>query len=426
MKDRLYEAGEFIRKHSKADDFTLFIRGNDTLQTRFAQNAITQHISGNNITAYLSVAFGDKRGSANINQLDNDSLLYLIKTAENIAKINQPDPEFVPSESDSQYTCTKLFSKETAKLDSAKLVDNVQKSVENAQKADAKLSGITEREISQVYVNTKNGFEGYFDNTYFSHSMTMKKGDVETKVSQSMKDYSQFNLNHLIDDLNSQFNALTTPELFEAQKIPVILRPAALLDFFEVLYWTFNRRDADEGTSPYSGNIGKKFFGDRFSFSSTLKDDDIFASPFGHDGIVNKETEWVEKGELRNMPVERGYARRNNLQPSSIFNFNIQGGDNTEEEMLKMTKRGLIINRFWYIRPVDYKKGEFTGLTRDGVLYFEDGKVKHSVNNLRWNEVLHDATRRILALGKAVLVDSNSKVPFMLIDDFNFVDKTSF
>ena len=94
--------------------------------------------------------------------------------------------------------------------------------------------------------------------------------------------------------------------------------------------------------------------------------------------------------------------------------------------MMQKVERGLIINRFWYIRQVDRKRGEITGLTRDGVLYFENGKIKNSVNNLRFNEIPHEATKRILALGKAVATSTYFKVPTMLINDFNFVDSTTF
>ena len=94
--------------------------------------------------------------------------------------------------------------------------------------------------------------------------------------------------------------------------------------------------------------------------------------------------------------------------------------------MMQMVPRGLIINRFWYIRTVDTKAGELTGMTRDGVLYFENGKVKHAVNNLRFNEIPHDMTRRILALGKEKLTALSMIVPTALIDNFNFVDKTTF
>jgi predicted Zn-dependent protease len=65
-------------------------------------------------------------------------------------------------------------------------------------------------------------------------------------------------------------------------------------------------------------------------------------------------------------------------------------------------------------------------MTRDGVLYFEDGRVRHAVNNLRFNEIPYEMTRRILALGQEKLANSAMVVPTMLIDGFNFVDKTSF
>jgi predicted Zn-dependent protease len=104
----------------------------------------------------------------------------------------------------------------------------------------------------------------------------------------------------------------------------------------------------------------------------------------------------------------------------------IPGEGYTEEEMMKMVPRGLIVNTFWYIRSVDAKAGEFTGTTRDGVWYFEDGKIKYAVNNLRFNEIPHDATRRIISTGKSELASPSSLLPAMLIDNFNFVDRTTF
>ena len=91
-----------------------------------------------------------------------------------------------------------------------------------------------------------------------------------------------------------------------------------------------------------------------------------------------------------------------------------------------MVDEGLIINRFWYIRVIDGKSGELTGLTRDGVLYFKNGKIQKSVNNFRWNDIPHDMTRRILALGEQVVNSTRSIVPTMLIKDFHLVDNTRF
>ena len=87
------KALDFIQKNCNADDFTFYVSNKEDLLTRFAQNGITQHINGENLNISLSVAFDNKNGSASVNHLDEDALKYLINTAENIAKLNQPDPE---------------------------------------------------------------------------------------------------------------------------------------------------------------------------------------------------------------------------------------------------------------------------------------------------------------------------------------------
>jgi len=213
---------------------------------------------------------------------------------------------------------------------------------------------------------------------------------------------------------------------FEPQKIAVILRPGALQELIWYLGWMMNRRQSDEGFTPFTGQLGKPFFGEKFTWYSTLKRSELVCTPYNHEGIVASELAWVENGVLKNMPTSRHWAKEVSGTPCSTYNIYIPGGDATEAQMMQMVPRGLIINRFWYIRTVDAKAGELTGMTRDGVLYFEDGKVKHAVNNLRFNEIIHDATRRILALGANELASSHASVPTMLIDNFNFVDKTTF
>jgi len=152
----------------------------------------------------------------------------------------------------------------------------------------------------------------------------------------------------------------------------------------------------------------------------------VTARPFNSEGIASRELAWVENGVIKAMPTNRYWAQKQGLEPCDFYNFYIPGGDATEAEMMKLVPRGLIINRFWYIRTVDAKAGELTGMTRDGVLYFEDGAVKHAVNNLRFNDIPHLATRRILALGPNQLASSGMSLPSILFDSFNFVDKTNF
>ncbi len=427
MKARLEHIAQYIEKNCSADDYTLNVQFRDSHETRFAQNAVTQHMAGQNMGIHLEVAFGSKTGSASINQTDEASLDYVIRTAENMAKLNQPDPEFIPSEGSKEIPMIDDAYEATLNLSGEKMVDIVKTCILNAEKKDARVSGMTEKHYGMHLTATKNGFFGIYENADFGHSMTMKKDEVETKVSYSTKDYSAFSLEDQLNKLNAQFASLGAPQSFDPCKIPVIIRPSALMDYLGFLGWMMNRRQADEGLTAFTDQLGKKFFGARFSLASLVNDPLMSSTPFSYDGLVSEDVWWVKDGVLNAMPTNRQWAQKIGAKPyRQMYNMYIPGGDASEADMMSKVDRGLIINRFWYIRFVDAKSGELTGMTRDGVLYFEDGKVKHAVNNLRFNEIPHAMTQRILELGPSTLCESTMRLPTMLVDDFNFVDKTSF
>jgi len=425
-KQEMQKAAEFIRKNVKANDFSFSVTGSEDLLTRFAQNGITQHITGNKLNVSLGVDFDNKNGQASGNNLDEASLKYLIKTAESMAKLNQPDPENMPSEGAHKLPDVNNYSQNTADLSVEKIVDDIKICVENAKSKDAKLSGISEKCLDHTMLTTKNGFEGFDNSATFSHSMTMKKEGVETKVSRSIKDHAKLDFPALITQLNTQFDSLSNPVQIEKGRIPVILRPAAVLNWLRYLIWTYDRRTADEGHTPFTDQIDKKFFGDKFTFRSSLDDPELNAAKFLNGGVPGENIDWIVNGVIKNMSATRYYAKQKNLKALRPYNVIVEGGDTSEAKMMKMVKRGVIINNFWYIRPIDRKIGEWTGLTRDGVLYFEDGKIQKSVTNFRWNEILHDATKRILAMGPSIQQEYYAKVPTLLINDFNFVDVTTF
>ncbi len=421
-----HQAHEYIRKRIEADDYTMHVFCYNKLETRFAQNAITQHMNGDFEHVSLQVAFGNRSGIATANRLDEETLDWLIDTAQQIARVNEPDPEYVPSEGACELPPSDDFDEAVAAYPVEKMVDGIIACVRNAEGQDAKVSGLSTRFSRTWNAFSKNGFDGEDRDTFFEHSMTLKKGEAETKVSQGVNRMAQFSMAALIDQLNDQFIALRNPGTVEAGKHTVILRPQAVENLFGMMNYTLDRRQADEGVTPFTDQLGKPFFGERFSLLSTRDDADMVAMPFTNQLLPTRTTHWVRNGVLENQPMDRYWANKVNAEPLARFNTLIPGGAATEEEMMKQAGSGLIVNNFWYIRFIDQKRGEVTGMTRDGVMRFENGKLVGAVNNLRWNEVMHEVTRRILALGPAVLLSPYSKVPTMLIQDFNFVDTTTF
>ncbi|MEM9154307.1 MAG: metallopeptidase TldD-related protein, partial [Cyanobacteria bacterium P01_F01_bin.33] len=53
----------------------------------------------------------------------------------------------------------------------------------------------------------------------------------------------------------------------------------------------------------------------------------------------------------------------------------------------------------WYVRYVNPKTLEVTGMTRDGTAWIEDGKIAYPIQNLRFNQSLPNLFRDIDALG---------------------------
>ena len=56
--------------------------------------------------------------------------------------------------------------------------------------------------------------------------------------------------------------------------------------------------------------------------------------------------------------------------------YRLSGGQAASvDELVRGTKRGLLVTRFWYNRMLEPQTVMLTGLTRDGLFLIEDGKV---------------------------------------------------
>jgi len=95
------------------------------------------------------------------------------------------------------------------------------------------------------------------------------------------------------------------------------------------------------------------------------------------------------------------------------------GGDASLEDLIKDTKKGILVTRMWYIRTVDPQTLLYTGLTRDGTFYIENGKLKHPIKNFRFNESPIIMLNNLETLGQQVRINNNL-IPYMKIRDFTF------
>ena len=224
------------------------------------------------------------------------------------------------------------------------------------------------------------------------------------------------------------------PQPIEPGPMTVVMEPQAVGSLIGFMMGQLGARGADEGRSffsrPGGGNrIGEGFVDDRVTIYSDPNDPVLLSAPFNGEGLPNRRMVWVDRGTLASLAYDRFWAQRQNVQPTGFASgFRMEGGDSSVEEMIASTERGLLLTRFWYMRPVDQRTILYTGLTRDGTFLIENGRITRPVQNLRWNESPINLLNNIEMMGRPERVlpseagspGSAVIVPAMKVRDFNF------
>jgi predicted Zn-dependent protease len=125
--------------------------------------------------------------------------------------------------------------------------------------------------------------------------------------------------------------------------------------------------------------IGEKLFGDLFSLKSDIGNPLLRQTTILNDNKPAAPVTWVDKGVLTNVAAGR---------PATVNMSMVQeGSDLSIDDMVKQTRRGLLVSSFWYIRAVPSQEQPLlnTGMTRDGLYLIENGEIVGPVQNFRWN-----------------------------------------
>ncbi|MEE8061266.1 MAG: metallopeptidase TldD-related protein, partial [Gemmatimonadales bacterium] len=191
------------------------------------------------------------------------------------------------------------------------------------------------------------------------------------------------------------------------------------------MIFNLNARRADEGRSFMAKagggtRVGEQLVDERVSIHSDPTDPDVPVSPWLGDGRPREKTNWIENGVVTHLYYSRAWARKQGVHAlPAPGNFIMAGGDATLEDLIRGTRRGVLVTRTWYIRTVDPQTLLYTGLTRDGTFFIENGSIKHAVKNFRFNESPVIMLNNLDELGRPER-SRGYMIPPMRIRDFTF------
>ena len=123
-------------------------------------------------------------------------------------------------------------------------------------------------------------------------------------------------------------------------------------------------------------------------------------APFDSEGFPLGPQAWIEKGKVGQLSCSRYWAQKSGKTPTGGQSvFHLHGGSaNGIGDLVRTTKRGLLVTRFWYTRMLEPQTVMITGLTRDGVFLVEDGKITQPVHNFRYNESPVNVLKKVDAM----------------------------
>jgi len=423
-----------VLSFSKADECQVSLNGSIGGNIRYALNSVSTSGSFNQMSLAISSVFGKRLGTTTINEYDDASLQKAVQRSEDLARLAPENPEFVSFLGPQTYdTPSKTYVPETAAIDAKLRADMVQQSLQVSRDNKLAAAGYLENSSTFYALMNSHGLFAYTTNTAVNFSVTLRTEDGTGSgyAARGYNDISRLDVLSASKTAAWKAGRSTGARALEPGKYTVILEPAAGIVLLENLYGSLDARNADEGRSFLSlpggkTRLGEKLVDERINIYSDPHNEDLPTCYYNFDGQPQKKMTWIEKGVVKNLFYSRYWAKQKGVpaipQPDGII---MDGGTASLEELIKSTEKGILVTRLWYIRSVDPQTLLYTGLTRDGTFYIENGEIKFPVKNFRFNESPVIMLNNLETLGKPERTVSgetggSALIPPMKIRDFTF------
>ena len=354
-----------------------------------------------------------------------------------------------------------LYDQKTAELDGRNLIDMARKINQALDAQNLALSGKIAQAWNQIaYGNSVGTIQTCqctlataacfaFDKDNPSISAYASSGGVSVDQIETERFINELTQKCVLARGKEKIDLFGNKQDGEDLKIDVIAEPYFFGPIFQFLgFFGFNGLFVERGESFISDKIGKQVMGANI----TIKDDPVapehrgMGFPFDFEGRPRTALSLIEHGVAKNALYDNELARKWNKQPTgnalspsqrsegaAPFNLLIEGGGTSVEEMIKHSQKPTLwVTKVHYLGMKHFQTATMTGVAQHGVFLVENGEVIAPVENLRFEESIPEALKRVEAMSKPTLdfdplslgAAGGIVLPAMKIRDFRFVGST--
>ncbi len=378
-----------VMNMAKADAVEVNLSASERSGTRWANSTITTNLVQYDRNLTVTVRVGEKQGSASTRDWSDEGLKAMIDEAAgnaDEAKESANLPELLGAQ---DYLPMDGAPEEIIKLGPAERARMVKDSLDVAAKKGVLGAGYIPKTDSATCSANSKGLFAYFRNAETSFALTCRMPDGSGSGwagAMGIKDLRMLDARALTEVASTKALKSRNPKALEPGRYTVILEPRANARFLSLVTGVFNAGGGGRGGGGGGGGDfmrdkkpGDKIFSDLFGLKSDVGNQVLRQSTILGSYKPAAPVVWCENGLLRNTT---------NGQPAGLNNSLTQpGSEMTLEEMIRQTRRGLLVTQLWYIRGVPSVEQPLlnTGMTRDGLFLIENGEIVGPVQNFRWN-----------------------------------------
>ncbi|MEL7077057.1 MAG: TldD/PmbA family protein [Cyanobacteria bacterium J06643_13] len=416
---------------SQADGVFISLSASETALSRFSENQISQNVRKNTFSLTVTSYFGKRSASAATTELDHEAIAQTVRRAEDLARIAPEDPEWVELLPNQTYSDRlPAFDQATATLSPLAKGEIIQEVCSLSQDAGVNGSGTLSFRVSLGAIGNSAGLRGCDRTTEadFSYTARIDNGSSWNRCTASRID--QLPVKDLTQKVIERAIASRNPQSIAPGDYTVVFEPAAFASLLPWVVWNLDARAADEGRSfmsrrddagqPMGNKVGEQLFNpivqvERNPAHPLLQSDRFFGN-----GLSNNQLDIIKNGISQTLSYSRYWAKEQHREPTgAMYPIVMAGSDQTVADLIASTARGILVTRAWYVRYVNPRTLEVTGMTRDGTFLIENGKISHPVKNLRFNQSLPTMLNNVVAVSKAQRC-GGSVIPGCKVENFHF------
>ncbi|MGL4881499.1 MAG: TldD/PmbA family protein [Waterburya sp.] len=416
---------------SQAEGIFVSLSNSETALSRFSENQISQNIRKHTFSLTVTSYFGRRSASASTTELAPEAIIQTLRRAEDLARVAPEDPEWVDLLPPQTYAeRLPAFDQATANLSPLKKGEIIQQVCSLCQKAGVNGSGTLSTKVSLNAIGNSAGLRGCDRTTEADFSFTARIDNGSSWNQCTAWSIDQLPITELTIKVIERAIASRNPQEIEPGDYTVIFEPNALASLGSWVIWNLDARAADEGRSfmsrsddagqPMGNKLGEQLFSPIIQVQRYAAHPLLQAGRFFSDGLSNDNLDIIKDGIPQTLAYSRYWAEKQNTKPTgSMYPIVMAGSEQTVADLIASTERGILVSRAWYVRYVNPKTLEVTGMTRDGTFLIENGKLVHPIKNLRFNQCLPSMLKNVVAVSQAQRC-GGSVIPGCKVENFHF------